>query len=44
MKILSAGEVSGLVGAKGAGQSDYFNMPAKVFAKVWASPGHLAET
>jgi hypothetical protein len=22
----------------------YFSMPAKVFAKVWTSPGHLAET
>src|SRR5260221_7452116 len=23
---------------------DYFNIPAKIFAKVWASPGHRAET
>jgi hypothetical protein len=26
------------------GQFGYLSMPAKVFAKVWASPGHLAET
>ena len=24
--------------------SGYFSMSANVFAKVWASPGHLAET
>ena len=22
----------------------YFSMPAKVFAKLWTSPGHRAET
>ena len=26
------------------GELGYLSMSAKVFAKVWASPGHLAET